>query len=251
MVYKADRLSPARQFPPDRMLDPQAAAAEQALAATGCTSGAACTCQVSGCLCLLHAQPYRMLGPELGGAVFSCSHHTQDECLALGLLGTMQDAYVPIVANIRPGMPVRNPLCHTAVYSGARQMQCAVTPLPGAPDSTMRAKTEQVSWSSFTLVQLMHAVPLRQVFLLNYMTKKLLGPFAATSSGALEIDPAAWARRGHRTPWPAQACTVPLLLPRLTHATVRPRLFSIHPFTCFRTSISAGREQREKREILW
>ena len=44
-----------------------------------------------------------------------------------------------------------------------------------------------------------------QVFLLNYVTRKMLGPFKAASAGGLEIDVDAWARRGHRTPFPAQA----------------------------------------------
>lgn len=69
-----------------------------------------------------------MLGAELGGAVFSCNNQTQEECLALGLLGIMQDAYVPIVQHVQPGMPVRAVLIklRPAVISKAAQPYGAV-----------------------------------------------------------------------------------------------------------------------------
>jgi hypothetical protein len=44
-----------------------------------------------------------------------------------------------------------------------------------------------------------------QVFLLNVSKRALLGPFAAASCGGLGLEPHAWARPGHKTPFPAQA----------------------------------------------
>jgi hypothetical protein len=54
----------------------------------------------------MRAQPYRFLATELGGVVFTCSNKTLRECLERQLFGMMQDAFVPIVQHIRPGMPV-------------------------------------------------------------------------------------------------------------------------------------------------
>ena len=48
----------------------------------------------------------RMLGGELGGAVFVCSAGTVQSCLAKSLLGMMQDTYIPIVQHISVGLPV-------------------------------------------------------------------------------------------------------------------------------------------------
>ena len=52
----------------------------------------------------------RMLGGELGGAVFVCSAGTVQSCLAKSLLGMMQDTYNPIVQHISVGLPVSLPL---------------------------------------------------------------------------------------------------------------------------------------------
>lgn len=49
---------------------------------------------------------YRMLGGNLGGAVFVCSAGTVQSCLQKGLLGMMQDTFVPIVQHVSIGMPV-------------------------------------------------------------------------------------------------------------------------------------------------
>lgn len=38
-----------------------------------------------------------------------CRGGTINTCLRLGLFGIIQDAYVPIVQHIRPGMPVSSP----------------------------------------------------------------------------------------------------------------------------------------------
>lgn len=51
-------------------------------------------------------QPYRFLATELGGVVFTCSNEKVRECLDRQLFGMMQNAFVPIVQHIRPGMPV-------------------------------------------------------------------------------------------------------------------------------------------------
>ena len=48
-----------------------------------------------------------MLGGSLGGAVFVCSAGTVQSCLQKGLLGMMQDTYIPIVQHVSVGMPVR------------------------------------------------------------------------------------------------------------------------------------------------
>ena len=49
---------------------------------------------------------HRMLGANLGGAVFVCSAGTVQSCLQKGLLGMMQDTYIPIVQHVSVGMPV-------------------------------------------------------------------------------------------------------------------------------------------------
>ncbi len=55
----------------------------------------------------LRAQPYRFMATQLGGVIFSCSKDNIWECLERRLFGMMQDAFVPIVQYIRPGLPVR------------------------------------------------------------------------------------------------------------------------------------------------
>ena len=60
----------------------------------------------------------RMLGGELGGAVFVCSAGTVQSCLAQSLLGMMQDTYIPIVQHISVGLPVGlTLLCNCDVLS--------------------------------------------------------------------------------------------------------------------------------------
>lgn len=54
----------------------------------------------------LNAAVCRMLGEKLGGAIFVCSAGTVQSCLQMGLLGMMQDTFVPIVQHISVGMPV-------------------------------------------------------------------------------------------------------------------------------------------------
>ena len=54
----------------------------------------------------LSAAVRRMLGEKLGGSVFVCSAGTVQSCLQMGLLGMMQDTFVPIVQHISVGMPV-------------------------------------------------------------------------------------------------------------------------------------------------
>ena len=53
-----------------------------------------------------------------------------------------------------------------------------------------------------------------QVFLFNHSDRTLLGPLSAVSPGGMYLDERAWARPGHRSPWPAQVtalriCHVP------------------------------------------
>ena len=43
-----------------------------------------------------------------------------------------------------------------------------------------------------------------QVFLFNHSDRTLLGPLSAVSPGGMYIEERAWARPGHRSPWPAQ-----------------------------------------------
>ncbi len=62
-------------------------------------------------------QPYRWLGAELGGAVLACSRQTLDECLRLCVFGIQQNAFVPIIQHIRPGLPVR-PSSHCGACRG-------------------------------------------------------------------------------------------------------------------------------------
>ena len=48
-----------------------------------------------------------------------------------------------------------------------------------------------------------------QIFLFDHSNRVLLGPFSAATDGGMGIDPKAWGRRGHATPFPAQVCTLP------------------------------------------
>ena len=48
------------------------------------------------------------------------------------------------------------------------------------------------------------AVKLAQVFLFNHSDRTLLGPLSAISPGGMYLEERAWARPGHRSPWPAQ-----------------------------------------------
>ena len=58
-----------------------------------------------------------MLESNLGGAVFVCSAGTVQSCLQKGLLGMMQDTYIPIVQHVSMGMPVRlQPPRRDAIY---------------------------------------------------------------------------------------------------------------------------------------
>ncbi|CAL8468612.1 g8152 [Coccomyxa elongata] len=100
----------------------------------------------------LRAQPYRFMATQLGGVIFSCSKDNIRECLERRLFGMMQDAFVPIVQYIRPGLPV---------------------------------------------------------FLFDHSNRMLLGPFSATTNGGMDIEPKAWGRRGHVTPFPAQVRVLP------------------------------------------
>ena len=49
---------------------------------------------------------------------------------------------------------------------------------------------------------------LAQVFLFNHSDRTLLGPLSATSPGGMYLEERAWARPGHRSPWPAQVRTL-------------------------------------------
>ena len=52
--------------------------------------------------------------------------------------------------------------------------------------------------------QQVRACHLVQVFLFNHSDRTLLGPLSAVSPGGMYIEERAWARPGHRSPWPAQ-----------------------------------------------
>lgn len=71
-------------------------------------NAAALLSSFAGAAVPLRAQPYRFMATQLGGVIFSCSKDNIRECLERRLFGMMQDAFVPIVQHIRPGLPVRS-----------------------------------------------------------------------------------------------------------------------------------------------
>ena len=94
---------------------------------------------------------HRMLGGSLGGAVFVCSAGTVQSCLQKGLLGMMQDTYIPIVQHVSVGMPVSLAGPHVAVL-----MQCNHNSSTLSPGGVSRACLHLSIYLSVWPVNVLH-----------------------------------------------------------------------------------------------
>lgn len=84
-----------------------------------------------GCLLPTHSSwLHRMLGGNLGGAVFVCSAGTVQSCLQKGLLGMMQDTFIPIVQHVSLGMPVNLAAPRLDAPLGQCHISCTVSRHP-------------------------------------------------------------------------------------------------------------------------